>query len=148
MATEPISLRPAGRDDTEFLFKVYRLAHGAELGQHEQLLRMQFQARNNQYSSQYPGADNDVIMQGDKPIGYLCALRGPESFVLIDIALLPDCQGAGTGSQLVGELIAIAAVANKPLRANVLKNSPAWHLWQRLGFRQISDDGVFLGIEI
>jgi len=140
-----LSLRPVVSDDSEFLFQVFRLSHGAGLD--EQLVRLQLQARNDQYSSQYPGADHDVIVSGDESIGYLYALRGPDAFALIDIALLPEYQGTGIGTQLVSELIELARAVNKPLCAHVLKHSPAWRLWQRLGFRQVSDDGIYLGIE-
>ena len=141
-----VSLRPVSSDDSEFLFRVFRLSHGAELD--EQLCRLQFQARDNQYRTQYPSADYDVIMDGNEAIGYVYALRGPDAFALVDIALLPESQGTGIGSQLVGELIELAHAVKKPLRAHVLKHSPAWRLWQRLGFRQVSDDGIYLGIEI
>jgi len=147
MAIKPISLRPADEDDADFLYQVYAETHGAELEQHEQLLRMQFQARNDQYRIQYPSANNDVILRDAEAVGYMYALRGPDVFALVDIALLPQYQGDGVASELVGELIEFAHAANKPLRAHVLINSPAWRLWQKLGFRQVSDDGIYLGIE-
>jgi len=74
-------------------------------------------------------------------------VHGPDAFALVDIALLPECRGSGIGSQLVRELIDLAQAENKTLHAHVLKHSPAWPLWQRLGFRQVSDDGVHLTIE-
>jgi len=151
---QSISLRAVGSDDTEFLFQVFSASHGAELdlstlpdAQRQQLLRMQFQAQQDQYRNQYPTADNDVVLKDDERIGYLCAQRGPDAFALVDIALLPECRGSGIGSQLVRELIDLAQAENKTLHAHVLKHSPAWPLWQRLGFRQVSDDGVHLTIE-
>jgi ribosomal protein S18 acetylase RimI-like enzyme len=75
-------------------------------------------------------------------------LRGPDDFVLIDITLLPEHRNSGIGAGLVRELIVQANAAHEPLRAHVLKQNPAWRLWQRLGFHLISDDGVYLAIEV
>ncbi len=151
---QSITLRSVGNGDAEFLFQVFSASYGDELElaglpdtQREQLLRLQYQAKQDQYSVHYPSADFDVVCSDNEPVGYLYALRGPDDFVLVDIALLPECRGTGIGSQLVRELIDLAETANKTVQAHVLKHSPAWRLWQRLGFRQIADDGIFLRIE-
>lgn len=147
-------LRSADDHDAEFLYQVFSQSHGAELdlsvladAQREAMLRMQFQAQQDQYRRQYPTADCDVVLSHGQAVGYMIAVRGPETFVLVDIALLPAFRGQGIGSRLVAELIELAESANQSLYAHVRKGSSAWALWQRLGFRQVADDGVFLNIE-
>jgi ribosomal protein S18 acetylase RimI-like enzyme len=112
--------------------------------QKNELLRSQFNAQQQQYRSQFPMADFELVLSNEDPIGSLFALRGPEEFVLIDISLLPDHRNCGIGGRLITSLIQQANDASKPLQAHVLKNNPAWHLWQRLGFEEVDEDDMYL----
>jgi len=148
-----IALRPIADDDESLLFRMFctvRKKQFVSLGlpdaQLEPLLSCQFNAQQTQYRSQFPMADFDLVLSNDKPIGSLFALRGPEEFVLIDISLLPEHRNCGIGGRLVTSLIQQANDARKPLQAHVLKNNPAWHLWQRLGFEEVDEDGMYLKI--
>jgi len=152
---ELISLRRVCDDDETFLFGLFCMTQSKVLeplqlpvGQMEQLLRMQFAGQRMQYHDQYSTADFDVVLRGGVPIGSLYALRGPQEYVLIDIALLPECRGSGIGTQLVNALISEANAAKKKLEAHVLKSNRAWRLWQRLGFELVDDDGVYLHIRV
>ena len=152
---DTIELRPAVADDEAFLFDLYRAENAARFApldmpprQLEGLLRMQFDAREAQYRAQYSNADFDVVLHNTKPAGNFYAVRSPESFVLVDITLSTDRRGAGIGTRLVEALIDVARAAGKPLLAHVLLDNRAWTLWQRLGFRHISDDGVYRRIEV
>ena len=148
-------MRPTGATDKAFLFRVFCSAQEGKFGslslpavEKEQLLRMEFTAQLGQYHDQYPDADFNLLIVDDIPVGNFYAQYGPEEFVLIDITLLPEQRNSGVGTQLVRDLIAKANAARKPLHAHVLKANPAWRLWQRLGFRWVEDDGVYLRIEV
>ena len=150
-----IALRSIDDNDESLLFRVFcsvREDRFAALGlpapQLEQLLSGQFKTQQSQYRSEFPAANFDLVVLDGKPIGNLYALHGPDAFFLIDVALLPQNRNSGIGAYLVRQLIAEARQASQPLRAQVLKGNPAWRLWQRLGFREVSDDGVYLGIEV
>ena len=152
---DAIELRPAAAEDDIFLFDLYRTESATRFaalhlppGQLDGLLRMQFNAREAQYRAQYPNADFDVVLHNAEPAGNFYAVRGPESFVLVDITLSPDRRGAGIGTRLVEGLSDAARAAGKPLLAHVLLDNRAWTLWQRLGFRHVSDDGVYRRIEL
>ena len=43
----------------------------------------------------------------------------------------------------MGEVLDEAALLGKPVRIHVEKNNPAMHLYDRLGFRQVEDQGVY-----
>ena len=151
--TSPVSRRPVQPRDEPFLFDLFCQSHGQALFEvplppehREQLLRMQFAAQQKQYRNQYPTADFDVVEQDAERVGSLVTLRGPERFVLIDIALLPAHRGGGIGTSLVSALIDEADASGKPVDAHVLKANPAWRLWQRLGFEAVDDDGLRLRI--
>ena len=150
-----ITVKSIGAADEEFLFEVFCKVHEGQFaslqvpaGQKAQLLKLQFAAREQQYRHQFPDADFDLVLREGIPIGNFYAQRGPNHYVLIDVSLLPEQRSAGIGAALVRELIAQAHTAGKPLRAHVLRQNPAWRLWQRLGFRMIGDDGVYLEIEV
>ena len=116
--------------------------------QKDRLLRVQFEAQNQAYLAQYPEANFDLVLVNEIPAGKMFAQRGPNNFVLIDIALLPEHRNVGIATELVGDLIEEASTAGQALHAHVQKDNPAQYLWQRLGFRQVSDDGVYLKLEI
>ena len=118
------------------------------LDQKDKLTRMQFRAQQYQYRSLYPHADFDLVLIDSEAIGNLYVQRGPHEFVLIDISLLPGHRNSGIGAGLVRKIIVDAKKAGRPLQAHVLKHNPAWRLWQRLGFHLVSDDGIYLRIEV
>jgi len=152
---ESLRLQPAGKDDDEFLLRVFcadRAPEFAPLGlsapQLGELLRSQFDSRERQYRERFPTADFDLILHNAHPVGNCFAQRGPDEFVLIDITLLPEHRNQGIGTALVNDLIEAARAVRKPLHAHVLQGSPAWHLWQRLGFCEVSNDGIYRQIEV
>jgi microcystin-dependent protein len=63
------------------------------------------------------------------------------------IALLPEHRRAGIGTKLLRTLQNEARTAGKTLTIHVEKFNPALRLYQRLGFRQIEDKGVYLFLE-
>jgi ribosomal protein S18 acetylase RimI-like enzyme len=151
--SDDLRLRPAAAGDESFLFALFRSVRSAVLAelsvpeqQREQLLRMQFDAQQHQYHARFPSADFDIVLFRGVPVGRFYARRGPEDFVLIDIALLPEHRNSGIGGRLVGGLIAEARGAGKAVQAHVQRDNPAWRLWQRLGFEEVGDDGAYLRI--
>jgi hypothetical protein len=60
---------------------------------------------------------------------------------------LPDDCNRGIGTTLLHGLQAEAAAAGQPLRIHVERFNPALRLYERLGFRQIDDRGVYLFME-
>ena len=152
---ESIKLRPLTAHDEAFLFRVVASVHEESFAsldvsaeQKNQLVRMQIEAQQQQYRDRFPNADFDVVMCERKPAGTMYALRGPDQFVLIDIALLPEYRNQGIGTQLVTVLIDQARQSDRTLDAHVRLANPAWHLWKRLGFEQVNDDGVYRQIRV
>jgi ribosomal protein S18 acetylase RimI-like enzyme len=65
----------------------------------------------------------------------------------MDIALLPEFRNRGFGSALLGSLIAEADAAGVKVSIHVEIFNPARELYQRLGFRQAAERGVYLLLE-
>jgi len=152
--TKAISLRPECPEDREFLYALYASTREEEMklvswpdSQKQAFLRMQFDLQSTHYHHHYPGASYQIILSEGLPIGRLYIHRVESQILLIDIALMPQHRGIGTGGQLLGELLAEARAAQKTLAIHVEHNNPALRLYARLGFRIIEDKGVYYYME-
>jgi ribosomal protein S18 acetylase RimI-like enzyme len=149
-----ISLRPITPEDETFLARLYASTREMELAQtnwsDEQkamFCRMQFNAQTTDYQRNYPDASFDVIERDGMAAGRLLVLREDEKIHVIDIALLPEHRGAGIGTKFLRELQEEAKAAGKKLSIHVEIFNPARRLYDRLGFKQIEEKGVYLLME-
>lgn len=149
-----ITLRPIRTDDGPFLCALYASTREQELAtlpwdaaQKAAFVRMQFDAQHAQYQEHYAGASFDVILVEGQQAGRLYVAREDNEIRIVDIALLPDYCNRGIGTTLLRGLQSEAAAVDKPLRIHVERFNPALRLYQRLGFHQISDRGVYLFLE-
>jgi ribosomal protein S18 acetylase RimI-like enzyme len=151
--SEP-DLKPAGHDDAEMLYRIYASTRESELAvvpwdeaAKEAFLRMQFTAQDTYYRANWPQASYDLIVSGEQVLGRLYVDRGEAVWQVLDIALLPQYRGQGIGTRLLGDVLAEAAGAAKPVQIYVERFNPARHLYDRLGFRQVEEQEVYLLLE-
>ena len=149
-----MTLTTATAADREFLFEVYAAGRDAEMAvlpwtdaQKRDFLRMQFEAQDRHYRSQYPEAEFQVIHHEGSPIGRLYVQESAGEIRIIDIVLLPAWRGAGIGSGLLRDILGRAAASNRVVTLHVEHNNPARRLYDRLGFRLVADGGVYLRME-
>ena len=149
-----ISLRPITPDDESFLYRVYASTREEELKlvnwdepSKTAFLQMQHRAQHQFYQSEFSDADYSVILWDGQPVGRLYVHRRVDEISIIDIALLTEHRRAGIGGSLLRDLLGEADQAMKPVRIHVEYNNPAMHLYQRLGFVQIGDTGVYFHME-
>jgi ribosomal protein S18 acetylase RimI-like enzyme len=149
-----ITFRPIRPEDEALLYQIYASTREEELAQvpwdtaeKEAFLRMQFNAQHQYYQEQFPHAAFQIILRDDRPIGRLYVNRRPDVIHLIDIALLPANRNRGIGTSLLKELLAEASEVGKPVRIHVEHFNPALRLYERLGFSQIGDHGVYYLME-
>ena len=147
-------MRPARPDEAELLFQIYASTREEELAAvpwaacvKESFLRMQFGVQDGHFRAIFPKASYDLIVSGDEVLGLLYVDRAAQAWLVIHIALLPQHRGKGLGTRLLTEVLSEAAAAGKPVRLQVERFNQAQRLYARLGFRQISDDGVYLLLE-
>ena len=145
-----VDLRPAGECDTGFLYQLYASTRADEMAlvdwtdaQKEQFLRMQFQAQHTYYHDRFNQAAFDVIELKGIPVGRLYVDRRAGEIRIIDIALLPEYRGQGIGGEIMQSLLNEAVDSNKAVSIHVERNNPALTLYRRLGFRHVSDEGVY-----
>lgn len=154
--TQParLTLRSVSEGDAEFLHQVYastRLEELAGVGwngeQRENFLRMQFNAQRRYYESEYPGAEFNVILLGDQPVGRLYLHRRSREIRVMDLALLLPFRGQGIGSRLLTDILAEAARSHRCVTIHVESFNPAQRLYRRLGFQPVATNGVYQLLE-
>jgi len=151
---QEVALRPATPEDRAFLLSVYAAARAAELdqvtwppGARETFLEMQFNAQDGEYHRLNPHASFDVVVVAGEPAGRLYVDRRPGELRVIDISLLPAFRGRGLGGALLAGLQAEAAAEGGVVSLQVDRFNPAARLYERLGFEQVEDLGVYRCLE-
>jgi GNAT superfamily N-acetyltransferase len=149
-----INLRTVTEGDNDFLLSVYASTRADEMArvdwnteQKEAFLRMQFNAQSQFYIENYPGAEFQVITLNDQPVGRLYIHRRENEIRIMDIALLPGYRNLGIGSALLQDILDQGKNLNLPVTIHVEQFNPALRLYQRMGFRQKEDKGVYLLME-
>lgn len=148
------SVRPASPADEGFFSRLYATTRADELAatgwsaaQQDAFLQSQFAARKFAYRNAFPGADTTVIVLGRTPIGALIVHRTAGEIRLVDIALLPSHRRHGIGTEVLRQLQREAEAAALPLRLHVVKGSPAFGLYQRIGFAPVGHTPTHLALE-
>jgi GNAT superfamily N-acetyltransferase len=151
MAASKITLRPVQDSDDEFLLKVYGSTREQELAQvpwtaeqKQQFVRMQWEAQKSHYAAQHPNATHQIICLEGGEAGRLYLDRTGEKFHILDITVLPEHRNRGAGSFLLGQIMAEAKEAGKPVSIFVETFNPSLRLFQRLGFTPIQQEGFHL----
>ena len=151
---ESLRLRSITPADTSFLARVYASSRAEELaltGWSEQLkadfCRRQFDAQSAYYAENYAGASFQIIERNGWPIGRLYVARWDKEIRIVDITLLPEFRGSGIGAKLLRHLQDEARAGGKSLTIHVERFNRALSLYQRLGFQQVEDKGVYLLME-
>lgn len=145
-----VTLRPIGPADSEFLLLVYASTREEELKpvpwsseQKDAFLRQQFEAQTAYWRETYPAADFAVVEVDGAPAGRFYVNRGRDEIRLVDVALLPEYRRGGIGTELIRELLAEAETRGLPVTIHVEVFNPARALYERLGFEQVEDRGMY-----
>ena len=147
-------LRPAEPSDRDFLLRVYASTREEELRlvdwsaeQKAAFVQQQFEAQDAYYREHYHPATFDVIEADGEQVGRLYVARWEDEIRIIDISLLPEHRGRGTGTALLRDLLDEGARSGKRVSIHVEKNNPALRLYERLSFVPVEDQGVYLLLE-
>lgn len=144
------ALRPATDADAAFLLRLYSgtraeevAATGWDEAQQRAFLAMQFQAQHQYYHQQFPDAEYAVVMVEGQAVGRWYVQRDPQVLRVLDISLLPEWRGRGLGGELMAGLLAEARREGVAVELHVECNNPALRWYQRLGFREVEDAGIY-----
>jgi ribosomal protein S18 acetylase RimI-like enzyme len=149
-APSEVALRDVDSTDLPFLRRLYSSNRAGELALTgwgpevvEAFLAMQFKAREFHYLEHFPTSEDLLILVDGRAAGRLRVDRLVGEIRIIDIALLPEHQGAGIGSALIASLQRDAVAAGIPIVLQVAAGNAAANLYRRLGFVIDSRDGVY-----
>jgi len=149
-----IRLRAATPADEAFLLELYASSRGDDLrglGWDEkrisEFLEMQYEAQQRFFDSEYKGANDQIILREDTPLGRLMVDRREHEIRCIDVALLPEYRNAGIGTLLLRQLQEEAHRGRKPLRVQIIRFNRAVNLLERLGFARTSETGTHFQME-
>jgi GNAT superfamily N-acetyltransferase len=149
-----IALRPITPADDSFLARLYASTRADELAltnwseeQKALFCRMQFTAQSADYRANYPDGSFQIIERAGEPAGRLLVSRTDKDILVIDIALLPEYRGLGMGTKLLRDLQDEARGAGKTLSIHVERFNPARRLYDRLGFQEVEEKGVYFLME-
>jgi RimJ/RimL family protein N-acetyltransferase len=154
MSSETLTLRPITDADMEFLLALYASTREEELRQVDwtpeqkaAFVRQQFEAQHRHWQENYTSTRWDLILHYGEPIGRLYVARWPEDIRIVDISLMPDRRGSGIGTRLIRELLAEGDASGRIVSIHVEMYNPARRLYERLGFVQAGEHGVYLRME-
>lgn len=149
-----LELRRATPEDEAFLLAVYASTREQELAvlpwdasTKDAFLRMQFAAQDSHYRQHFPDAAFDIVTVNGVAAGRLYVDRRETEIRIIDVALLPDHRGRGIGTALLAPILDEAERTGKKVSIHVERENPARRLYDRLGFVQVADEGVYLLLE-
>jgi ribosomal protein S18 acetylase RimI-like enzyme len=92
-------------------------------------------------------AAHQIIEESGRPVGCLALEEHPDHVFLARIFLLPEAQGHGIGTRLTRRVCQSAHQRGLPVVLEVLKVNPARRLYERLGFRVVSETDTHFRME-
>lgn len=144
------ALRPAIASDNAFLAALFASTREEEMarsGWPEEFkaafCAQQFAAQTAHYRQHYADASFSVIEIESAPVGRFIVHRQPDRIQIVDISLMPSARGRGLGTRLIESLF----IERKTIGLCVERMNRARQLYDRLGFQQVADDGMFLRME-
>lgn len=145
-----IGLRPIGDADLPFLERVYASTRSLELAQTDwseaqkaAFIGFQFRAQHQHYATHYHDAGFYLVEQAGTPVGRLYLHWRGDDLRIVDIALLPEARGQGSGTALLRALLDAAAARGHGVSIHVERMNPALGLYRRLGFRKAGEHGIY-----
>jgi ribosomal protein S18 acetylase RimI-like enzyme len=129
-----LRVRPALGSDREFLFEVRR---AVLRGYVEQTAGWDDAEQRSTADKEFTELPFAVVEESGRSIGYVCVIHEREHDFVEEIALLPETQGRGIGTQLLRSILRAARRRGVPVRLSVFVTNPARTLYARLGFEVV-----------
>jgi ribosomal protein S18 acetylase RimI-like enzyme len=149
-----LSLQHIQQEDHGILKEIYGSTREEELKQviqwsveeKQSFIHQQFMAQHDFYQKNYAEAGFYLIIKNKIVIGRLYIHENHQENVIriIDISILPNWQNQGIGKSILEDILAKGTLIKKNVSIHVEAFNPAKHLYERLGFKKISEtNGVY-----
>jgi ribosomal protein S18 acetylase RimI-like enzyme len=132
-----IQQRPARPTDLDFARALY---FETMRGLIEPLFGWDERHQEESFKGWFDLEHTSIIMADGRDVGWMHTRADAEELFLGSLDVIPDMQRRGIGTHVLRELIAHSERSSQPLTLAVMKNNPAIHLYERLGFRLIRED--------
>jgi len=149
-----VACRPITTADEAFLRRVYASTRERELAmlpwsneQKAEFVRMQFDAQARYYHDVYADGSFEVVEVDGMPAGRLYVVGGASDIRIVDITLVPEYRGRGIGSDLLQRLLEQGRSSGRTVSIHVEFENPARRLYERLGFAEIAQHGIYTLME-
>jgi ribosomal protein S18 acetylase RimI-like enzyme len=154
LLSQGITLRAETDADLPFLLQVYASTRADELAivpwpedQKRVFLIQQFGAQRTHYRAHFPQTAFLVIERHGEPIGRLYLDDRRTRLHIVDIALLPQSRDGGIGTAMLVAIQDQARAQGKGVGIFVERINPAKSLYDRLGFRVIREEEIYLEMD-
>ena len=108
---------------------------------------MQLKAQRSHYENRFPGAEDHIVLIGDKPVGRLWLCTNEHEIRVLDIAIVPGNRSSGLGTWLMRSVMADAHSSGRVVRLTVSRdNTRAVSFYTRLGFKVEAEDALDLSM--
>ncbi|MEM1293853.1 MAG: GNAT family N-acetyltransferase [Verrucomicrobiota bacterium] len=94
---------------------------------------------HHRFLDDFDPAEIEVLDFQGRMIGLLRTKFSDEFVYLAEVQIHENHRNRGLGSELVKLTLQRAAALDLPVRLRVLRNNPALHLYERLGFEQVGE---------
>lgn len=149
-----LTVRPRRKDDLPFLQALYANTRADELArvpwsalEKQTFLARQFEAQHAHYRDTLPDAHWLVLELEGLRAGRIYLDERDDEIRLVDMALLPEHRNRGLGTHLLTTVIDAARGTGRTVRLHVERHNPAWRLYNRHGFVELEDRGVYRFLE-
>lgn len=150
LVTGALRLRHATEGDAAFLRHLYETTREAELAgvswgdrTRQAFLDQQFRAQATDYRRRFPDGSQYVVEVEGLPVGRLYVADDGDAVRVLDVALLPERRGTGTGEALLRWVLS----SGRRVVLNVARGNRAQSLYRRLGFVVVDDSATHLRME-
>jgi ribosomal protein S18 acetylase RimI-like enzyme len=152
LADNGFTFRPEREEDITFLSHLFYTTRAEEteratdwpLEQRQAFLHSQFELQRKHYYGHFPYCNYLVLEHMGAPVGRLYLDMAPKSLDVLDISLLPQWRGRGVGGVIMEGVLDRARASGRYVGLYVERFNPAFRLYERLGFKEVSDQGVYI----
>jgi ribosomal protein S18 acetylase RimI-like enzyme len=134
------SLRPATAEDYDFLYTLHAATMRPAV---EETWGWDDAFQEQYFRDHFVPEQNQVIVAGGEDVGVLKLEERDGDLFLGLIEITPAFQGAGLGSRIIKDVVAMAFARGQAVTLHVLKANPeARRLYERLGFQIVETRDV------
>ncbi|UCD63982.1 MAG: GNAT family N-acetyltransferase [Candidatus Zixiibacteriota bacterium] len=142
---DEIELRQATTADSDFAYRVKKLAFGSYV---EQVWGWDEDEQRRLHEKRFASQQFRVIEWSDTDVGIIAAVREDDGLKINQLFVLPEYQGKGIGRACMKRIIDEAVASKSPIRLRVLKiNFRAMAFFERLGFNRIGETDTHILME-